>query len=103
MNNSCIYDYRYSKGFDSCLFLHGEPLQLTLLICTISIVILLIYLFVMLMIARKLLPKLVEDKRQSVHSFMSHPATIQHHDTQESTTSNTESHEKSQRSLGIIE
>lgn len=99
INNSCIYDYRYSKSFDSCLFLHGEPLQLILLICTISIVILLIFLSVMLIIAKKLLSKLMKEKSGTVHSFMSQSTAIQNHDSQESTKSNANFNVKSQHLL----
>ena len=103
LNNSCDYDYKYSKGFDSCLFLLGEPLQLILLICTFSIFILLVYLFTLLIIAKKLLPKLMTEKHEAMHTFISHSAVILNHEIQASTKSYVDSDEKSQHSSSMIE
>ena len=76
-NNSCTFQYRYSVGFDSCLYLHGESLRITLLICTISIFALLIILFLMLITAKKLLPKLIKKEHGTIHSFLSKSDIVQ--------------------------
>ena len=92
---SCTDQYRYSKGFDSCLFLHGEPLRLTLLICATSIFALLILLFLMLIGAKKLLPKLIKEKQATVH-------LVGNHNVQKSIKSYSNSRRKNQYSSSDI-
>lgn len=82
INNSCAVHHRYSKGFDSCLYIYGEPLRITLLMCAISIFALLIILFVMLMTTKKLLPALIKEKPGTPHTFPSQPDFVEDHSTQ---------------------
>ncbi len=99
INNSCTYQYRYSKGFDSCLFLHGESLRLTLLICATSIFAFLILLFLMLITAKKLLPKLIKEKHGTIHLFISQSNLVGNHNVQKSIESYPHSSKESQRSF----
>jgi hypothetical protein len=77
ISNSCTSQYRYSKGFDSCLYLHGEPLQMTLLVCTVVIFGLFIILFLMLVTAKKLLSNLIKRKHVTIHSLLSKSKLIE--------------------------
>ncbi|CAF4021884.1 unnamed protein product [Rotaria magnacalcarata] len=61
-NEFCSFQYQNSKQFDSCLYLDGETLQITLFMCSIAILILFMVLFLMLIIARALLPNLIKKK-----------------------------------------
>ena len=103
INNSCTDQYRYSRGFDSCLFLHGEPLRLTLLICTAAIFVLLILLFLMLIAEKKLLPNLIKQKHETIHSFLSQSGFLQNHDVQELMKSHSHSSKESQQSFSTAE
>ncbi len=91
INSSCTYQYRYSKGFDSCLYLHGEPLRLTLLICTTSIFAFLIILFLMLITAKKLLTNLIKEQHGTTHTFLSKSDFIESHNIKSSSHSSQES------------
>ncbi|CAF3878668.1 unnamed protein product [Rotaria magnacalcarata] len=61
-NEFCSFQYQNSKQFDPCLYLDGETLQITLFMCSIAILILFMVLFLMLIIARALLPNLIKKK-----------------------------------------
>lgn len=96
LNVSCANDYRHLKQFDSCLFLHREPLQVMLLICTVSMFILLIFLFILLIIAKYLLPKLMTEKHVAIHSFISQSVSIVNHQLQKTTESYADINEKNE-------
>ncbi|CAM4882819.1 unnamed protein product [Rotaria socialis] len=61
-NESCSFQYQNSKQFDSCLYLDGETLRITLFMCSIAILILFMVLFFMLIIAKALLLNLIKKK-----------------------------------------
>jgi hypothetical protein len=99
INNSCALQYRYSKGFDSCLYIDGESLRVTLLMCTISILGLLIILFLILITAKKLLPTLIKEKHGTVHTFLAKSDFVEDHNTQVSDKSYLYSSKESHRSF----
>jgi hypothetical protein len=103
VNNSCKYQYRYSIGFDSCLYLHGESLRITLLVCTISIFALLITLLLMLITAKKLLPKLTKQEHGTTHSFLSKSDIVNDTNVQERDQSHLDSNKTSHQSFNIRE
>ena len=71
MNINCTSSDRYLRGFNACLYLHSGPLEMALLICTISIIALFVVLFLMLATAQKLVPKLHQEKHDIVQWFLS--------------------------------